>query len=155
MLCRVPLPGRSLGLRTFAQARFGKIASVTRETYGDDTVIGHRVRQVREQGEELQALADRLVAQLDQLQWSGRAADDLRSRVRDRASHLRACAQGHELAGDALEKHRVAVADARDAIAAAELRAATLLADDDPRITHLALPPSGHRDWLDLDLPGA
>jgi hypothetical protein len=145
--------------------------------YGDTAVIRRRVSQLREQGTDIRALADHLVGQAEQVTWRGRAADAMRERVRDRAAQLRDCAGLHEGAADALERHLLDVDTAKDAIAQVERRATALVADartrvarvdahDDPAGVErraseedLALaaftpPPSGHRDWLTVELPG-
>lgn len=121
--------------------------------YGDSDVIRHRASQLRDQGVEIRASADRLVASTESIGWTGRAADSLRERVRERATHLRVAAGRHDAAAGALEKHLAEVEALKDAIAHTERRAAALHADrpDDD----IAAPPSGHRDWLDVELPGA
>lgn len=145
--------------------------------YGDTDVMRKRVGQLREQGVDLRGLADHLVAQTEGLGWTGRAADTMRERIRERAAHLREVAAGHDTAADSLEKHLHEVDRLKDAIADTERRATTLVADartrvarvesfDDPAGVartpdaadeHLAgfVPPApGHQDWLAVDLPG-
>ena len=60
--------------------------------YGDTAAMRKRAAQLREQGTDVRALADRLVASVEALAWTGRAANDMRARVQDRANHLRDCA---------------------------------------------------------------
>lgn len=145
--------------------------------YGDTSVMRKRVSQLREQGTDIRAMADHLVGQADQISWTGRAADAMRERVRDRAAQLRDCASGHEGAADALEQHLQEVDGAKDAIAQVERKATSLVADartrvarveahDDPdgverraseedrQLAAFTPPPSGHRDWLSVELPG-
>lgn len=145
--------------------------------YGDTAVIRRRVGQLREQAGELRALGDTLVAQSEGLDWSGRAADAMRDRVRDRAAHLRDAAHRHEDAAEALERHLVAVDRAKEQIAHTEHRFAGLVSEARTRVAaaeatasepgvrveadpaDLALvgfqpPAAGHRDWLDVQLPG-
>ena len=147
--------------------------------YGDGDVIRRRVDQLREQGVEIRALADQLVARTEALHWSGRAATAMRERVSERAAHLRDAAERHEAAADLLARHAQEVAAIKDEIAAIEQRAATLVADARSRVarvvteneSHLSgprvapdpddvvlagfVPPApGHKDWLTVELPG-
>ena len=145
--------------------------------YGDTAAMRKRAAQLREQGTDVRALADRLVAQLDRLQWQGRAAADMRTRIHDRAAHLRDCAGRHENAAESLERHLAEVDRLKDAIAASERKASTLVADarsriaalrahDDPAgvtreptdtdrlLDQFVPPPRGHKDWLGVTLPG-
>ncbi len=121
--------------------------------YGETDVMRNRAAQLREQGVELRALADRLVARTEGVGWTGRAADALTRRVRDRAAHLRDVAARHEDAADALDRHLLEVDRLKDAIAEREHRAAHLAADG-LAPTGFDAPPPGHRDWLAVDLPG-
>lgn len=138
--------------------------------YGDTDAMRRRVGQLREQGADIRQLADQLVAQTDRLAWTGRAADAMRERARDRATALRGCAQRYESAADALERHADDVDDLKDAIALRERRAGALVGDAHTRTTRLQAgddaddqdvvlagftpPPPGHRDWLTVELPG-
>ena len=61
--------------------------------YGDSEIIRRRATQLRDQGADVRALADELVARVEGLGWTGRAADAMRERVTDRASHLRVAAE--------------------------------------------------------------
>lgn len=145
--------------------------------YGDTTVMRKHAATLREQGADLRAMADHLVGQAEQIAWTGRAAEAMRARVRDRASHLRACASTHDGAADALEQHLQHVDRTKDSIAEIERRATSLVSDaqtrvaraeahddppgvvrtvgdDDRELAGTTLPPSGHRDWLTLELPG-
>lgn len=147
--------------------------------YGDTDVMRRRVGQLREQATDLRALADQLVARTEGTGWTGRAAESMSERVRDRAARLREAAAGHDRAADSLDKHLSEVDRAKDAIAQVERKAGSLVADararvarvdaqaaDDPAgvsrtadPTDLQLaafdpPPPGHRDWLGVHLPG-
>ncbi|RYP87216.1 hypothetical protein EKO23_06295 [Nocardioides guangzhouensis] len=145
--------------------------------YGDTAAMRKRAAQLREQGTDVRALADRLVAQLDRLQWQGRAAADMRTRIHERAVHLRDCAGQHENAAESLERHLTEVDRLKDAIAASERKASSLVADaktriatlrghDDPagvtreptdtdrQLDQFVPPPRGHKDWLSVTLPG-
>lgn len=111
--------------------------------YGDTDVMRRHAARLREQGVDLRSLADRLVAQTESAGWTGRAADALAERIRERATHLRDVAARHDGAADSMEAHLEEVDRLKEAIADAERRAGV----DGP-------PPSGHKDWLTLDLPG-
>jgi hypothetical protein len=147
--------------------------------YGDSDVMRRRADQLREQAVDLRALADQLVAQTEGIGWHGRAADSMRERVRERATHLRAAAAQHDTAADSLGRHVQEVDTVKDAIADTERKARTLVADARTRVARIAAandvadpavrrvpdaddqtlagftpPPSGHKDWLAVSLPG-
>lgn len=118
--------------------------------YGDTEVIRHRVDQLREQAGDIRATAGELVARTEGVPWSGRAADAMRARIKDRAVALRAVAERHETAADALEKHGLEVDRTKESIAAAQKRADALLADGG--LAGVTLPEPGHKDWLEVEL---
>lgn len=134
--------------------------------YGDATVMAARVRDLRDQGVDLRLTADRLVARAEQVTWAGRAADAMRERIRERATHLRQVADSHDLAADALTRHLGEIEQLTDAIASIESKTAALRADardrmargvtgsDDAALVGFVAPPPGHRDWLTVELPG-
>jgi predicted phage gp36 major capsid-like protein len=122
--------------------------------YGDTTAMRKRAGQLREQGTDVRALADRLVAQVDGLGWTGRAAVDLKARIQDRAALLRDCASRHENAAESLERHLAEIDRLKDSIDGTERRARSLLADDARLRDQLSAPPPGHRAWLTVNLPG-
>ena len=146
--------------------------------YGDTEVLRRRVDDLRAQAVDVRDLADRLVAQTEAIGWTGRAADSMRVRVTERALHLRRAAAQHEAAADALDAHRREVEALQEAIAAVERRAGDLVAEartrvaalehrnddagdvrvepdpDDVVLCSFEPPPSGHRDWLHVGLPG-
>jgi len=146
--------------------------------YGDSDVMHRRADQLREQAVDLRGLADQLVAQTEGIGWTGRAADSMRERVRERATHLRTAAAEHDTAADSLDRHVQEVVTLKDSIADTERKAATLLADartrvarieaaneaepdvrrtpdaDDQTLSGFSPPPSGHKDWLAVSLPG-
>ena len=145
--------------------------------YGDTAAMRKRAAQLREQGTDVRTMADRLVAQLEALDWQGRAAADMRSRIHDRAAHLRDCAGQHENAAESLERHLSEVDRLKDSIATTERKASSLVTDARTRIAQLSrqddpagmtreptdsdrlldqfVPPQpGHKDWLTVNLPG-
>ena len=149
--------------------------------YGDTLVMRRRAAQLREQGEDIRTMAEQLVTRSDEVAqesgWTGRAADALRDRVRERAAHLRDAANAHDVAAASLEKHLGECDRLTESIAGIERRASSLVADARTRVARLqgspdddavrptatredqalvafAPPPSGHKDWLDVELPG-
>jgi hypothetical protein len=124
--------------------------------YGDSDVMRRRAAQLREQGVDIRATADRLVAQTEGIGWTGRAAESLSARMRERAVHLRDVAARHDGAAESLEAHLLEVDRLKDAIAGTERKAEALVADapGDRTSTAFAPPPPGHKDWLAVDLPG-
>ncbi|WGX97382.1 putative T7SS-secreted protein [Nocardioides sp. L-11A] len=146
--------------------------------YGDSEVIRRRASQLRDQGADVRSLADQLVARVEGLGWTGRAAEAMRERVTDRASHLRVAADRHAAAADALADHAESVDAVREEIATTQARVTALVADAQARIAAIASrneisdgplispdpldealvaftpPPDGHRDWLAVDVPG-
>lgn len=147
--------------------------------YGDTELLRRRVDALREQAVDIRSLADQLVSRTEATGWSGRAADSMRVRVTERATHLRGAAAQHESAADALERHVLQVEATQETIAAVERRAVVLVADartrladverrnadsdagltiepdpDDVVLGAFEAPASGHRDWLSVELPG-
>ena len=118
--------------------------------YGDTDLMRKRAAELREQGIDLRALAEQLVARTEGVGWTGRAADALAVRIRDRAAHLRDVAARHDTAAESLDAHLLEVDRLKDAISAAERRARRLTEDG----ASFAPPPPGHKDWLAVDLPG-
>lgn len=149
--------------------------------YGDTLVMRRRAAQLREQGEDIRTMAEQLVTRSDEVAqesgWTGRAADAMRDRVRERAAHLREAANAHDVAAASLEKHLGECDRLTESIAGIERRASSLVAEARTRVARLqgstdddavrptstredqalvafAPPPSGHKDWLDVELPG-
>ena len=145
--------------------------------YGDSGVLRKRAAQIRDQGTDIRTMADQLVAQTEGIAWTGRAADAMRERIRDRAADLREVAAAHDTAADSLGRHTHEVDVLKDHIATTERKAEKLVTDararvaqvesaDDPdgvrrapdpedqTLSAFTPPPSGHRDWLTVNLPG-
>lgn len=118
--------------------------------YGDTEVMRRRVGQLREQAVDIRSTADQLVARAEAVAWTGRAADAMRTRIRERAVSLRVTAERTESAAQSLENHLQAVAEAKDEIAARERRTKVLV--DEGAV--LTAPESGHKDWLTFETPG-
>jgi hypothetical protein len=119
--------------------------------YGDSDVVRRHAARLREQGEDIRALADQLVARSETLHWSGRAADAMRERVRERAARLREAAARHETAATSLETHGAEVDGLKDAILDVERRSRALVADG--VVDETDTPAPGHKDWLGVTLP--
>ncbi len=147
--------------------------------YGDTSVMRKRAGELLDQGADIAMSADHLVAQSDAIAWTGRAADAMRARVRERATHLREAASLHETAADSLTRHLGEVDRLKESIAGVEQRAESLVADARTRVARLAAeatdadgevrvspseaddtlaafvaPKPGHKDWLTVNLPG-
>ena len=88
------------------------------------------------------------------------------------AHHLRAAARAHDTAAESLERHLGEVDRLKEAIAEAEQKLGGRIAeaqhhvdasayddaaatDHDRTLVSSTLPPSGHADWLHLELPGS
>ena len=148
--------------------------------YGEPRAVRRQATQLREQGVEIQQLADRLVAQAESVPWRGRAAEAMRARIADRAVGLREAAALHATAADTLDRHAHQVDGLQDAIASVERKVDSLVTDararvaasgsgtgesgtresgagpapEDEVLLAFEPPPTGHRDWLDVELPG-
>lgn len=120
--------------------------------YGDPDAIRALASRLQAQADEVRDEADRLVSLLSRTRWTGLAADAARTRGRRRAGDLAACAAQHDGAAEALERHAREVEERRALIARAE-RVAGVLLDTGVELVG-SLPPPGHRDWLDVALPG-
>ena len=144
--------------------------------YGDTQVVRRRAQSLRDQGQDLRQVAERLVAEVDQIDWQGRAADSMRERIRERAAHLREAAGRHDTAADSLDRHAGETDRLKDTIAETERTASSLIADararseraaaqssdgvrveadpQDRALLDFTPPAAGHKDWLDAELPG-
>lgn len=138
--------------------------------YGDNAASRRRVAQLREQGGDIRAMADRLVAQAESVPWTGRAAESMRTRIKERASHLRLAAGHHDTAADSLARHAVEVDGLKDAIETITHKTGSLQTDartraaradgagepsrEDAALLAFTPPPAGHKDWLSVELPG-
>ena len=147
--------------------------------YGDTSVMRRRADELRDQGADIAMTADQLVAQSDAIAWSGRAADAMRARVRERATHLREAAaparDGRRLADPSPRRGRPAQGVHRRGRAAGRARSSPTPAPASPgsrptRRTRTAVrgeprarptrrsrrsspPKPGHKDWLTVNLP--
>jgi hypothetical protein len=138
--------------------------------YGDTEAIRGLARTMRAQATELRAEAAELSARAEAVPWAGRAADAMRVRIHAETRSLREIADAADLAAAALDDHADEVDRLKALIAAIERKAmalidaarhrlaglvASLLPDPvDELLIRFVPPPSGHRDWLLVDLPG-
>ena len=141
--------------------------------YGDTAASRKRVAQLREQSGDIRAAADRLVSQAESVPWHGRAAEAMRTRIKERANHLRVAAGHHETAADSLARHLTEVDTRKDAIESIRNKADSLTSDaasrvaalesagdggqptdEDSSLVAFVPPPAGHKDWLTVELPG-
>lgn len=120
--------------------------------YGDTSVMRRHAGRLREQGGEIRAMANHLVAQAEAVSWPGRAGDAMRDRIRERAARLREAADRHDVAAHSLETHTQLVEELKDSIAETERRATALL--EDGALPRFEPPAPGHKDWLAVTLPG-
>lgn len=140
--------------------------------YGDTVAARKRVLQLREQADDIRALADRLVAQAEAVPWHGRAAESMRTRIKERAAQLRSAAGHHETAAESLAHHLGEADIVKDAIETRAHKAMALVEDAraraartgddataevdeaDTQLLAFDPPPAGHHDWLTITLPG-
>jgi hypothetical protein len=137
--------------------------------YGDTDVVRALARRLRARGADIRAEADDLLARAEAVPWSGLAAEAMRRLAREHAGGLRRCAEEHEAAADALDRHAREVDHLVEVIAAIERKVRSLL---DAAVGGLAglvgqvvpdavdhwvhdfdPPPHGSREWLDVRLP--
>ena len=145
--------------------------------YGDTAVIRRLAGALRHQATDLRQDADGLLAQAESVPWRGWAADTMRTVARERVAALRRTAHAHDVAAEALERHADEVDRLKELIAEIERRVHRLVDAARSRLADLAgrvldglrsvlpdpvdelldrfvAPPSGHLDWLHVELPG-
>ena len=137
--------------------------------YGDTEAIRGLAGTLRGHGAAISAEADVLSGRAEATPWLGLAAEAMRLRVQTQTLALRRTAQLHEDAAMALEWHADAVDRLKALIAAIERKVLALVQAARSRLSGLVEavvpdpvdellarfvpPPSGHRDWLNVDLP--
>jgi uncharacterized protein YukE len=119
--------------------------------YGDTEVMRKHSARLREQADDIRAMADRLLARVESVTWAGRAGEAMRHRVEERSARLREAADRHDLAAASMETHRQLVDELKDSIADTERRATALL--EDGALPRFEPPAPGHKDWLAVTLP--
>lgn len=73
--------------------------------YGNTTSIRALARRLRERADEIRDLAATLTARVDDVPWTGVAADAMRAHTADRVSALLRTAGLHDDAAEAIERH--------------------------------------------------
>jgi hypothetical protein len=137
--------------------------------YGDTAVIRALARGMRERAEDLRVEAGELAGRAEAVPWTGLAADSMRRLARDHAHLLQGCADAHDAAADALDRHAREVDRLKELIAAIEHRVLHLvgaasgglaglvghvLPDAFDRWAHdFDPPPHGSLAWLDVHVP--
>jgi len=138
--------------------------------YGDTEAIRGLARTMRGQATTLRSHAGWLRTRADAVPWEGLAADAMRARVHAQLEALRHTADLADVAAVALDQHADEVDGRKALIAAIERKAMALVTAARDRLAGLVSsvlpdpidelldrfvpPPSGHRDWLLVDLPG-
>lgn len=145
--------------------------------YGDTAAIRRLADQMGEQGVDIRHDADELVRASQQVLWDGRAAVAMRERTAERALAMRRTADQHDDAAQALRRHADEVDRLKDLIRDIAHRVRGLVDDARSRLVGLAdravdlarrvapdpvdealaafrPPPEGHRDWLEVRVPG-
>lgn len=125
--------------------------------YGDTGVVRSLAGRLRDRAGDLRAEAVEVLGRAEAVEWSGLAADAMRRLATEHASGLRACADAHEAAADALDRHAREVDRVKELIAAIERRVLHLL-DSLPdalghALHHVEPPPHGSLEWLDVEVP--
>lgn len=90
--------------------------------YGDSDAIRALARGMRERACELHGEADDLVRRAAAVDWRGLAADAMRRMAVDDGGGLRACADAHDAAADALDRHAREVDRVKGLVTAVEQR---------------------------------
>lgn len=137
--------------------------------YGDTHAIRGLAQGLRRQADEIRREADALRSEAAAVIWQGVAADAMRAVARHRTAALDRTAGLHDDAARALEDHADEVDRVKRLIAAIEHRVLSLVSAARDRIASIVgglvdplddvldrfvPPPSGHKDWLTVRLPG-
>jgi hypothetical protein len=141
--------------------------------YGDTEAIRGLARGLRRLGDDIRWEADTLLARAEAVPWEGLSAEAMRAVARYRVAGLRRTAALHDEAARALDVHADEVDRVKRLIAAIEERVLALVAAARDRIAgqlgglvgglvdplddlldRFVPPPSGHKDWLTVHLPG-
>jgi uncharacterized protein YukE len=139
--------------------------------YGDSGTIRAHARRMHERAEEIRAEAAALGSLVAGVGWTGVAADAMRQVTGQHVAGLRRCADIHDRAADALERHARQVDHVTDLIARIERHVLGVLDSAASGVAGLVahvVPdpvdrwardfeplPHGSLAWLDVDVPGA
>ncbi len=125
----------------------------------DPAAIRRLAHVLREQGADVRAEADRLVALTGAVGWQGWAGAALVARVRQQGAALRRSAARHDDAAAALERHAAVVEERLALLLATQRRvgelldAAGALAGGLPDLVERFVPPPpGDPGWLGVDV---
>ncbi|MGZ4445532.1 MAG: hypothetical protein ACXVWZ_11730 [Nocardioides sp.] len=143
--------------------------------YGEPSKIREVAARLERRADQLRADADRLHAASRDIGWTSVAADRMRQQAAQRRDDLRSVAQEYDEAGQRVREHAAEVQRLLDLIASIEHQVRSIVAGAIDRVRHALsdvvggikdaltpgdehdrslaetpLPPSGHRDWLDM-----
>jgi hypothetical protein len=126
---------------------------------------------MRERADDVRNEAAVLAERAGSVAWTGVAADATRRVLGEHTARMRGCAEAHDRAADALDRHARVVDHLEEEIALVERRALGLLDSATRGLSglighlvphsladwarHFDPPPHGSREWLDVRLPGA
>lgn len=139
--------------------------------YGDTGVIRGHARRLHERAAEIRAEADSLTARAAAVAWTGLAAEAMLRVVRQHADALHGCADEHDRAAAALERHAREVDHVKELISSIERHVLGVLDSAASGVAGLVghvvpdavdrwardfdPPPHGSIAWLDVDVPHA
>lgn len=143
--------------------------------YGEPSRIRQVAERLERRAEQLRAEADRLHAASESTAWTSVAADRMRQEARARRDEIRAVAREYDEAAEKVRAHAREVQRLLDLIAAIERQVRSIVSEalsrvtdaiatvaggikdaltpgdeENRRIAETSLPPSGHKDWLDM-----
>lgn len=137
--------------------------------YGDPGAVRALAAGLRDRAGDVRDEAARLRALVDACPWTGWAADAMRQRAAATLGGLHRTADRHDEAAEALDRHAAEVERRQAQVAAVERAFHALVEAVRSRVDGLVggvadswlegwlrrvvVPPAGHRDWLDVDVP--
>jgi hypothetical protein len=123
--------------------------------YGDTATLRQLAHQMNERAGGLRCCRQALGDQIRSTPWTGQAAGALRAVAESRLAQLDRCVHRHEEAARALARHAEEVDRLKALIASLEHRARDVVTGPlGHLLDHFVAPPTGHLDWLRVDLPG-
>jgi predicted TIM-barrel enzyme len=137
--------------------------------YGDATRVRALAVRLRTQADDIRVEAAELERLVARTPWTGMAADAMRAFARVQARDLLVCADLHDEAAEALERHAREVDRVKDLISGTEHRVLALVDATASRVQRVvshavpnrlerwavafAAPPHGSIEWLDVHVP--